>query len=88
MGKMKQIAQMLEDIEHIETERDMYKEECEKLKLELELQKKLYEDIRLDRDALNEDLREKTMLCLQLFMKGDKWDLPWFLDTFGSKSDA
>ena len=113
---MKEYAQMLEDIEHIETERDMYKKECEdlkeeikhknekfsewceenrdlkkeceNLKLELELQKKLYEDIRRDRDELYIVVLEKTKLCYEIFMKGGKWDLPWFLDTFGSKSDA
>ena len=36
MGKMKQIAEMLEEIENIESERDIYKKELEKLKKEQE----------------------------------------------------
>ena len=87
---MKQYAQMLDEIEHTEIERDMYKEECEKLKHELELQKKLYEDLRLERDALQESDVAAKKLILELFLQNsqERWSLPWFLDTFRSKSDA
>ena len=36
MGKVKQFAEMLEEIENIEMERDIYKKELEKLKKEQE----------------------------------------------------
>ena len=49
MGKVKQFAEMLEDIENIESERDMYKATCDEF---ARLIKKLQEEV--------EELRKKN----------------------------
>ena len=94
MGKVKQFAEMLEEIENIETERDIYKKELEKLKKEQEEK----DDDRVMLEArcswLVMELDAERKICRKLAEERDalqeenEKSKKLLLDFFRSKSDA